>query len=182
MEPMVPIELVLRLAAQEAIGSGYPEITPAHLLISLSRLGDSDEPLQINNNLLKSEFDQLGIDPRRFRRRLRALLGNRGEKPPEGVIHRSPRCRGVFALAQAMASQQGVPVGLEHLLCATLVSLAVEIAIQPASESETECPACHAHARPSLINGEPHCAACGKKIASPSAGQPPPAGTIPTEL
>jgi hypothetical protein len=124
----------------------------------------------------------LGIDPRRFRRRVRALLGNRGEKLPETVIHRSPRCRGVFAIAQAMALQQGATVGMEHLLCATVVSLGVELAIEPSSELETECPACHAHARPSLINGEPHCLACGKKIASPPAGQPPPAGTIPTEL
>jgi hypothetical protein len=33
-----PLELVLRLAAQEAVTAGYREITPAHLLIALSRL------------------------------------------------------------------------------------------------------------------------------------------------
>jgi hypothetical protein len=72
------LELALNLAAQETAAAGYREITPAHLLIALSRLSDPEVAAQIDNAALRNEFEQLGIEPRRFRRRLRALLGNGG--------------------------------------------------------------------------------------------------------
>lgn len=129
------MELALNLAAQETVAAGYREITPAHLLIALSRLSDPDAASQVDTAALRSEFEQRGIEPRRFRRRLRALLGNGGAQPPEGVIHRSPECKAVFALAQAIASQRGVPLNLEHLLHATLVSLAISGLMATGSES-----------------------------------------------
>ena len=167
MDGINTLELVLRLAAQEAVAAGYREITPAHLLIALSRLSDSEPAAQVDNTALRNEFEQLGIEPRRFRRRLRALLGNGGAKQPEGAIHRSPECRAVFALAQAIASQLRVQLNLEHLLHATWVSLALSGAVKADSGSEIECPACHAKMRPSVISGAPHCSVCGKKIDSP---------------
>ncbi len=181
MDGINTLELVLRLAAQEAIAAGYREITPAHLLIALSRLSDPEVAAQIDNAALRNEFEQLGIEPRRFRRRLRALLGNGGAKPPDGVIHRSPECRAVFARAQAIASQQGVQLSVTHLLHATWVSLAIGGAMRAGSESEVECPTCHAKMRPSVIGGVPHCSACGQRIAAPPAEQSPP-DAIPTEL
>jgi hypothetical protein len=73
-----PVELVLRLAAQEAVAAGYREITPAHLLIALSRASEddtSDIPTAISR-ALRSEFEHLGLAPRQFRRRLRVVLQN----------------------------------------------------------------------------------------------------------
>lgn len=182
MNGIEPLELALNLAAQEAVAAGYREITPAHLLIALSRLSDLDAAAQIDNAALRHEFEQLGIDPRRFRRRLRALLGNGDAKPPDGVIHRSPESRAVFALAQAIASQQGVQLSVTHLLHATWVSLAINSAVRADSEPEIQCPTCHAKMRPSVISGVPHCSACGKKIDAPPAGQRSPTDAIPKEL
>ncbi|MBI3304581.1 MAG: hypothetical protein HYZ72_21160 [Deltaproteobacteria bacterium] len=182
MNGIEPLELALNLAAQEAVAAGFCEITPAHLLIALSRLSDPDAAAQTDNAALRNEFEQLGIEPRRFRRRLRALLGNGGAKPQDDVIHRSPECRAVFALARAIASQRGVQLTLEHLLHATLVSLAVSAAVGTDPGSEIECPVCHTKMRPSMLDGVPHCSACGKKVDHPPTGQPSPTDAIPTEL
>lgn len=182
MNGIEPLELALNLAAQEAVAAGYCEITPAHLLIALSRMSDPDTAAQGDNAALWNEFDQLGIEPRRFRRRLRALLGNGGAKPPEGTIHRSPECRAVFTLAQAIASQQGVQLSLTHLLHATWVSLTISGATRADSGSEIECPTCRTRMWPSVLSGVPHCSACGKKLDAPPAGQSSPTDAIPTEL
>jgi hypothetical protein len=37
-----PVVAILTLAAQETIQSGYAEITPAHLLIALSKVADEE--------------------------------------------------------------------------------------------------------------------------------------------
>lgn len=182
MNGIEPSELALNLAAQETVAAGYREITPAHLLIALSRLSDPETAAQVDNAALRTEFEQLGIEPRRFRRRLRALLGNGGAKPPKGVIHRSPECKTVFALAHALASQQGVQLSLVHLLYATFIALALSGVVKADPGSEVECPACHVKMRPSVISGAPHCSACGKKLDSLPPEQPPPTDAIPTEL
>jgi hypothetical protein len=117
------IELALRVAAREATAGGFREVTPAHLLIALCRLSEPDTPGDAGGAELQAEFQRLGIDSRRFRRCLRALLGTGGASTPRSM-HRSQRCKEVFARAQAAASREGVDLSLVLLLHTTLASLA----------------------------------------------------------
>ena len=182
MNEIEPIDLLLNLAAKETISACYREITPAHLLIALSRLSEltADDP--VDGATIRGEFEKLGIEPTRFRRRLRALLGDGSAGPPERTIHRSPECKAVFALAQAIAAQQGASLSPEHLLYATLLSLARINDPQARQDSEIECPNCHKRMRPSVSSGAPHCPACGKKVDYPGAEQRLIEDEIPTEL
>jgi len=121
------LEGVLKLAAQEAQASGYAQITPAHLLISLARFTEADSPADASvAGALREAFASAGMEPRTFRRALRSLLGNRGEKPPDGVMHRSARCKAVFAVAGQLAAQAGIPVDGRHLFYAALYTLSVD--------------------------------------------------------
>jgi hypothetical protein len=70
---------VLWLAAEEAAASGHAKILPVHLLIALCRFVDVTRDglspaLQATQRRLRRELDALSLDPKRFRRRLRALL------------------------------------------------------------------------------------------------------------
>jgi len=98
------LDIIMTLAAQEAIAAGYAEITSAHLLIALARAAEANGPLAMPTytTAIRREFEALGIEPRRFRRRLRVLLGH-GEpntrespciarqraKPSFSMLHRS---------------------------------------------------------------------------------------------
>ncbi|MEI8192016.1 MAG: hypothetical protein WCI75_20075 [candidate division NC10 bacterium] len=55
-----PIRVLLTLAGSEATAAGYAEITPAHLLIALSRASESDLESQVDTARLQGEFAQLG--------------------------------------------------------------------------------------------------------------------------
>ncbi|MCI0490706.1 MAG: hypothetical protein L0229_29280 [Blastocatellia bacterium] len=182
MNGIEPIDLLLNVAAREAVLACYREITPAHLLIALSRLSELTADTPVDGATLRGEFEKLGIEPTRFRRRLRALLGDGGEGPPERTIHRSPECKAVFALAQAIAVQQGASLSPEHLLCATLLSLARINDPQARQDSEILCSNCHRRMRPSFASGAPYCPACGRKIDYPGAEQGLFEDEIPTEL
>ena len=118
-------ELILAVAAQEAVAAGYPRITTAHLLIALSRAGDAGTPTADPEAEaeIRREFEQLGIEPRLFRRRLRALLGTKGATPEGSKIRRSARCRAVFAAAETRASEEGVSMCVGHLVQAAMASL-----------------------------------------------------------
>jgi hypothetical protein len=177
-----PIQLALQLAAQEAAAAGYPEITTAHLVIALSRISEPDMEGQAAGAALREEFAQLGVEPRRFRRRLRALLGNAGAAAPAGPMHRSRQCRAAFGLAQALAAQTGDPPRLEHLLYGAVLCLAVPAPAGEEQGVEAECPACHARMRPALVQGMPHCAACGKPLTPAGGAAAPPKDPIPDEL
>src|SRR5688572_21958947 len=89
------LDSLLSLAAQEAVKAGYSETTTGHLLIALSRAIEESEPLWVLGELqeLKREFELFGIEPRTFRRRLRALLGTRDDPTTGDTIHRSARCK-----------------------------------------------------------------------------------------
>ena len=116
----------MSLAAHEAIEAGYPEITPAHLLMALCRVADAEvsEAAPTVSMEIQREFEALGITPRRFRRRLRALLGHGGAQHQEGTIHRSPACRAVFTRAASIAAAEHVPCDIGHLVRAAFISLA----------------------------------------------------------
>lgn len=56
---MDPIRVLLTLAGSEATAAGYAEITPAHLLMALSRASESDLEPQLDTTRLQGETDRL---------------------------------------------------------------------------------------------------------------------------
>jgi hypothetical protein len=119
------LELVMTLAAQEAVAAGYPEITPVHLLIALARASEADPVATAPavSAALQREFEALGIEPRRFRRRLRALVGHGGVQHHGDAIHRSPACRAVFTCAERVAAEEQTSFDVVHLVRAAFIVL-----------------------------------------------------------
>lgn len=117
---------LLKLAAAETTTSGFSEITPIHLLIALSRLSEDENSDGANEQVsaLRHEFESLGIEPRRFRRRLRAGLPKPSDSPPSASIHRSQNTKAVYLLAEALAEASGEESSPTHLLRAAFLSLA----------------------------------------------------------
>jgi len=117
---------VLKIAAGEMVASGFSEIAPIHLLIALSKVSEEQASNGTNDDVtaLRHEFELLGIDPRRFRRRLRALLPNSSAKPHPTAIHRSQSAQGVFMLSKALARASAEEPSPSHLLRATFLLLA----------------------------------------------------------
>ena len=111
-------DVIMTLVTQEAVAASYAEITPAHLLIALSRLSEADvsAAAPTDSAAIRREFEELGIEPRRFRRRLRALLGHGGAQLQGEAIHRSPACRAVFSWAERIAATERVPCHASHLV------------------------------------------------------------------
>jgi hypothetical protein len=182
MNEIEVINLVLEGAAREAVSACYREIAPAHLLIALSRLSELDSNGQFDVANLRLQFEMLGIEPSRFRRRLRALLGNGGSVAPETPIHRSPDCKAVFAGAQSIAVQRGTHLTLELLLNAILLFLARIARPEMSQESEIECPYCYTRMRLSFAGAIRYCSACGTKVDFPPGARNVPGNEIPTEL
>lgn len=48
------------MVPEEALSAGYPEITIAHVLVALARLGDPEGCAQADNAAPRQEFEQLG--------------------------------------------------------------------------------------------------------------------------
>ncbi len=128
-DEVVP-NLILRLAAQEAMAAGFAEISLAHLLMALGRLADSDQGNILGSGAiagLRAEFTELGIEPRAFRRRLRALVLRPGGAPPgDKAPHRSADVKSVYAAARLLARAENAEPGPRHLLRAAMSSLAVD--------------------------------------------------------
>ncbi len=119
---------LLVTAAEEARASGHGEVTPAHMLIALSRYADTPT-LQVLDpawtRTLAAEFESLGIAPKVFRRRLRALLPPGVPQVAGDILHRSENCKLAFAEAKAIADEEGRRFDGRHLLRA-LFRLLVE--------------------------------------------------------
>jgi len=117
------LDAVLELAAREATNAGYSVITPAHLLMGLSKLCEMGDPGSMNEGaaLLRREFEQLGIETRAFRRGLRTIVGDGGARPQKGVMHRSASCRALFSVAGNLAAQAGTRLEPAHLLRAAFL-------------------------------------------------------------
>jgi hypothetical protein len=117
---------LLKVAAGEVVASGSRQITPTHLLIALSKL--SEEPsasvAEDQGAALRREFESMGIEPRQFRRRLRALLPKGKQVSPGSIVHRSETAMAVFTLGSALADASAEPGGLVHLLRAIFLLLA----------------------------------------------------------
>jgi hypothetical protein len=106
------IEIVLQLAAREAIAGRHPEIEPEHLLIALLKFAETDlkamlqaggapilTPMLDEQQTLRSVLDERIVDSKLFRRQLRSALGT-GKRPPDATaIHRSRAAKRAFAAA-----------------------------------------------------------------------------------
>ena len=116
-------ESIMQSAGQEALVAGYAEITPAHLAIALSRFSESEPPHSSASVIaaVRREFEDFGIEPRTFRRRLRGVLGNKGAYARGGAIQASIACKAVFASAERIAAQEQVPMQARHLVRALFV-------------------------------------------------------------
>lgn len=116
---------LLKVATGEMLASSSPEVTPAHILIALSRLSE-DQPSSDGCEYgaeLRGEFESLGIEPRRFRRRIRALLPGRPDGPRPESARLSQSAQTIFVLAEALAQASSEQCGATHLLRATFVFL-----------------------------------------------------------
>ena len=131
---------LLVTAAEEAYASGHGEISPAHLLIALSRFTDTPKLQAIDPSWTKTlagEFASLGIVPKMFRRRLRALLPPGSPQVAGDVVHRSESCKEAYAEAKSMADKEGVALDGRHLLIA-LFRLLIEGNLSAGPEDEAE--------------------------------------------
>ena len=115
---------IVALAADEAAEAGCSQISAAHLLIALSRFSERQgAPDAAAAKPLSQEFEQLGIEARKFRRRLRALLGRRDDPAAVKALHRSRGLESVMAAAEraAMAANEALtPVWLLRAAFASL--------------------------------------------------------------
>ena len=114
------IEIILQLAAREAIAGRHSEIEPDHLLLALLKFSEIDvtaiageagapalKPIRDEQQNLKTVLEKRRIDSKLFRRRLRSALG-RGDRSPDAAgIHRSGDCKRVFDAAEERASKSG---------------------------------------------------------------------------
>jgi len=116
-------ESIMQSAGQESLVAGYAEITPAHLAIALSRFSESESSRSTPSVIaaVRREFEDFGIEPRTFRRRLRGVLGNKGAYAGGGAIQASSACKAVFASAERIAAQEQVPMQARHLVRALFV-------------------------------------------------------------
>src|SRR5688572_15455836 len=113
------------MAAGEAVASGSSQITPTHILIALSKLSEDQFQSEGEDHgaALRREFESMGIEPRRLRRRLRALLPNDKNGSSGSIVHRSETAKAVFGLAEALAKASAEPSGPVHLLRAIFLLL-----------------------------------------------------------
>jgi hypothetical protein len=118
------LKRLVNVAGGEAVAAGFSEVTPAHLLIALSRLSEdeSGDGGGEHAQQLRQEFEALGIEPRRFRRRIRALLPKPGDTPAPKSPRRSESTKAVLLLAEALASSE--EESSAHLLRALFLFLA----------------------------------------------------------
>jgi hypothetical protein len=118
------LDSIIRLAANEAVEAACPQISTAHLLIALSRFCDVADPADTpaRQGLLQ-EFASLGIEPKTFRRRYRAILGKGGGKSNNEGIEQSAQCRDVISAAEQIGSGSNTSVTPTILLRAVFASL-----------------------------------------------------------
>jgi hypothetical protein len=126
MNTIAPLDAVLSLAAGEAVAAGSSEITLGHLLIALSRVSElnGSTPEAAIAAPARQEFESMGVNPRRFRRRLRELFGRR-ESPPEiSRVGISVTSKAVIAHAEGLAQVAGVPLDASLLVRAAFMAWA----------------------------------------------------------
>lgn len=138
------VSAVVGLAASEAAEAGQSEVSPGHLLIALSRLSENHESRNSPELAeLKREFQALGIQPRAFRRRLRAVLARDGGKRAVArSIHRSATYKAAFAVAERWARSADEPLTPVRLLRGVFALLGdgILLGAQPREDGSDEIP------------------------------------------
>jgi hypothetical protein len=124
--------LVWRLTELEAKRLGAKELEPAHFLIGLAKAVDVDWIEAIDKEIadrealleevlremrtLREEFDKLGLEPRKLRRRLRRALTRQCENGNKERLRRGTEARRAFSVAEKIAALAQSPVFPKHLL------------------------------------------------------------------
>jgi ATP-dependent Clp protease ATP-binding subunit ClpC len=131
--------ILWHVAGIEAANAAYSEILPAHFLMAIATVCDmpvdklferGDAQFAGSRAVIEAEFFEIGIavkcagiDPVRFRRRLRGAIGKGGQRPPDGVLHRSQESRRFFSRAERLAVESGArtvrPIHLTWALAET---------------------------------------------------------------
>jgi len=117
---------MMTVAASEAASSRMSVIMPGHLLIALSRLSEDDDFVAGDgeSGALRDEFAAFGIEPRKFRRRLRGLLSVCGRKEQPETVRCSESTNSALAVADMFSrGADGAPFPV-YLLRAVLLCLA----------------------------------------------------------
>lgn len=137
MKVSVCIELVWKLAAQEAIAGEFKEIEPDHFFAGLLKFSElpveklvaaaTDAPpakqLAAEVTALRNALGDYINQTTRWRRELRAQLGKGGVAYKGGEIHRSSASRDLFDSATRLADDAGSEaLAPAHLLAALLTS------------------------------------------------------------
>lgn len=120
-------------AAGEAVEAGHPYIEAQHLFLGILSLGkaltdregpelrwNEREQLRVESEAVGQVFSRLGLEIVKVRRSFRGQIGWGSHVHGGDIVHRSQRCRAVFARAQALAGQENLTTAL-HLL--TMVAL-----------------------------------------------------------
>jgi ATP-dependent Clp protease ATP-binding subunit ClpC len=115
-------------AAGEAAEAGHPYIEARHVFLGILSLDkalldregpelrwNEREELRLEANLVRQVFDRLGVESAKLRREFRAKIGQGSHLHGGDIVHRSQRCRAVFARSQALAGQENSFTAL-HLL------------------------------------------------------------------
>lgn len=135
MKVSASIELVMQLAAQEAIAGEYEEIGPEHLLMGMLKFAELpvDElekicpkagavrQLTVEVEMVGKELKARRISATEVRRRLRSILSSGGKPYEGGTVHRSRACREAFDAAAKVAGDcRSEGILIVHLLEAVL--------------------------------------------------------------
>jgi len=119
-------------AAGEAAEAGHPYIEARHILLGIlsleKALSDREGPelrwnereeLRVEADLVRQVFDRLGVEAPVLRRAFREKIGHGSHFHAGDIVHRSQKCRALFAQSQTLAGQEK-PLTALHLL--TIVS------------------------------------------------------------
>lgn len=125
MKNSFAVDIVWRLALQEALAARHEFIEPGHVLEGLTKgrdfckasaLKEAKErgldtaALVAELSMVPEVLEQAKVDPTALRRHLRAVLGTGTHRHAEGaVIHRSAATRDAFAVARKMAASLSLP-------------------------------------------------------------------------
>lgn len=115
-------------AAGEAAEAGHPYVEARHVFLGILSLekGLSDregpelrwnerEELRVEADVLAQVLTRLGVEATTLRRAFRQKIGRGSHFHGGDVVHRSQKCRALFAQSQALAGQEK-PLTALHLL------------------------------------------------------------------
>jgi ATP-dependent Clp protease ATP-binding subunit ClpC len=129
------IDLILQLAAREAIAAEYREIEPEHILEAVLKAAELPAAIRDQGgagafeeaardlDAVRDDLKHRAIDVPRARRELRSELGNGGNPYSGGTMHRSKASRELFEAAAVSAARDGCgTLTAHHLLNVILAS------------------------------------------------------------